>query len=222
MAVRVVVVGAGFGGLGVATPCVVEDVTVLDAAATSAGVAENTYPVRRATSLAALLVVGDQPTWGRRYSRSPDPRLHQGTAAADGLRDLVRTDTRVTALGTSTTCGGSPPATTQRPGTDVVVPTTGRLSTRWSHGSRGRTRSPARPSTPAQWRHDVDLTGKRVAVVGTGRSAIQFVPAIVRRPGGRDDGLPALGAYVVEADRAPTAHHRVLSGIRAYAGRGVS
>ncbi len=30
----------------------------------------------------------------------------------------------------------------------------------------------------AQWRHDVDLTGKRVAVVGTGASAIQFVPKI--------------------------------------------
>jgi cation diffusion facilitator CzcD-associated flavoprotein CzcO len=30
----------------------------------------------------------------------------------------------------------------------------------------------------ATWRHDVDLTGKRVAVVGTGCSAIQVVPAI--------------------------------------------
>jgi cation diffusion facilitator CzcD-associated flavoprotein CzcO len=30
----------------------------------------------------------------------------------------------------------------------------------------------------AQWRHDVDLSGKRVAVVGTGCSAIQVVPAI--------------------------------------------
>jgi cation diffusion facilitator CzcD-associated flavoprotein CzcO len=30
----------------------------------------------------------------------------------------------------------------------------------------------------AQWRHDVDLAGKRVAVVGTGASAIQFVPRI--------------------------------------------
>ena len=30
----------------------------------------------------------------------------------------------------------------------------------------------------AQWRHDVDLAGKRVAVVGTGCSAIQVVPAI--------------------------------------------
>jgi cation diffusion facilitator CzcD-associated flavoprotein CzcO len=30
----------------------------------------------------------------------------------------------------------------------------------------------------AQWRHDVDLKGKRVAVIGTGASAIQFVPRI--------------------------------------------
>ncbi|WP_306253187.1 NAD(P)/FAD-dependent oxidoreductase [Parvularcula sp. IMCC14364] len=31
----------------------------------------------------------------------------------------------------------------------------------------------------ANWRHDVDLTGKAVAVIGTGASAIQFVPEIV-------------------------------------------
>ncbi len=30
----------------------------------------------------------------------------------------------------------------------------------------------------AQWRHDVDLTGKRVAVIGTGASACQFVPTV--------------------------------------------
>ncbi|RXJ73716.1 cyclohexanone monooxygenase [Veronia nyctiphanis] len=30
----------------------------------------------------------------------------------------------------------------------------------------------------SRWQHDVDLTGKRVAVVGTGASAIQFVPKI--------------------------------------------
>ncbi len=35
----------------------------------------------------------------------------------------------------------------------------------------------------AQWRHDVDLVGKRVAVIGTGASAIQFVPGIVDEVG---------------------------------------
>ncbi len=33
----------------------------------------------------------------------------------------------------------------------------------------------------AQWNHDYDLTGKRVAVIGTGASAIQFVPQIAER-----------------------------------------
>ncbi|MEZ0367417.1 flavin-containing monooxygenase [Mycobacterium sp. pUA109] len=33
----------------------------------------------------------------------------------------------------------------------------------------------------AQWRHDVDLTHKRVAVIGTGASAVQLVPEIVGR-----------------------------------------
>ncbi|MGA9871302.1 MAG: NAD(P)/FAD-dependent oxidoreductase [Rhodococcus sp. (in: high G+C Gram-positive bacteria)] len=31
----------------------------------------------------------------------------------------------------------------------------------------------------ARWNHDVDLTGKKVAVIGTGASAVQFVPQIV-------------------------------------------
>lgn len=33
----------------------------------------------------------------------------------------------------------------------------------------------------AQWRHDVDLTGKRVAIIGTGASAVQVIPAIANR-----------------------------------------
>jgi cyclohexanone monooxygenase len=33
----------------------------------------------------------------------------------------------------------------------------------------------------AQWRHDVSLAGRRVAVIGTGASAIQFVPQIAQQ-----------------------------------------
>ena len=33
----------------------------------------------------------------------------------------------------------------------------------------------------ARWRHDVDLTGKRVAVIGTGASAVQVIPKIAPR-----------------------------------------
>ncbi len=38
----------------------------------------------------------------------------------------------------------------------------------------------------ARWNHDVDLTGKRVAVIGTGASAIQIVPAIQEKVGHLD------------------------------------
>ena len=35
----------------------------------------------------------------------------------------------------------------------------------------------------ARWRHDVDLKGKRVAVIGTGASAVQFIPEIAPEVG---------------------------------------
>ncbi len=33
----------------------------------------------------------------------------------------------------------------------------------------------------AEWRHDIDLTGRRVAVIGTGCSALQFVPIVAEQ-----------------------------------------
>ncbi len=35
----------------------------------------------------------------------------------------------------------------------------------------------------AQWRHDIDLTGKRVIVIGTGASALQFIPEVAKVAG---------------------------------------
>ena len=35
----------------------------------------------------------------------------------------------------------------------------------------------------ARWDHDYDFTGKRVAVIGTGASAIQIIPELVKRAG---------------------------------------
>src|SRR5690606_23475290 len=66
---------------------------------------------------------------------------------------------------------------------DIVVPALGQLS------------DPVVPAIPgvetfagpafhsARWRHDVSLAGKRVAVVGTGASAIPLVPGIVDEVG---------------------------------------
>ncbi|MFC9516625.1 flavin-containing monooxygenase [Nocardiaceae bacterium NPDC056970] len=38
----------------------------------------------------------------------------------------------------------------------------------------------------AQWNHDADLTGKRIAVIGTGASAIQIVPQLAAKAGQLD------------------------------------
>ena len=35
----------------------------------------------------------------------------------------------------------------------------------------------------AEWRHDLDLTGKKVAVIGTGASALQFIPEVAQVAG---------------------------------------
>lgn len=57
-------------------------------------------------------------------------------------------------------------------------------------GQLNRPRLPAIPGRESfagvafhsgEWRHDIDLTGKRVGVVGTGASAFQFVPEIARQ-----------------------------------------
>ncbi|CAN5675954.1 NAD(P)/FAD-dependent oxidoreductase [soil metagenome] len=186
---RVVIIGAGFGGLGAARALKQEgitDITVLERADSVGGVwRDNTYP-DAACDVPSPLYSWSwaiNPTWGRRYSKQPEILAYLRDAAArEGLTDLVVTGAEVAScvLGddgvwTVTTADGTAYAA------DLVVTAVGQLS------------NPVIPSVPgvetfagptfhsAQWRHDVDLAGKRVAVIGTGASAIQFVPGIVDR-----------------------------------------
>ena len=60
----------------------------------------------------------------------------------------------------------------------------------------------------AQWRHDVSLTGKRVAVIGTGASAIQIVPEL-QKVAGRLDVYQRTAPHVIpRTDRAYPAAER--------------
>jgi cyclohexanone monooxygenase len=73
---------------------------------------------------------------------------------------------------------------------DPALPALHTLTTRVLISGMGGLSTPAFPAIKGlqnfqgvsfhsqQWRHDYDLTGKRVAVIGTGASAIQFVPQI--------------------------------------------
>ncbi|MEP9361421.1 NAD(P)/FAD-dependent oxidoreductase [Nocardioides sp. CN2-186] len=183
---QIVVIGAGFGGLGVAHALRAEgltDVTILERADTVGGVwRDNTYPGAACDVPSPLYSWSwaTNPAWGRRYSQQPEILAYiERTAADDGLLDLVRTGVDVTSVeyvdgrwrvGTST--GRSYDA-------DVVVSAVGQLSHPVVPPIPGTDTFAGPAFHSAEWRHDVDLTGKRVAVVGTGASAIQFVPGIV-------------------------------------------
>ncbi|NMI01133.1 NAD(P)/FAD-dependent oxidoreductase [Pseudonocardia sp. K10HN5] len=62
----------------------------------------------------------------------------------------------------------------------------------------------------ARWDHDVDLTGKRVAVIGTGASAVQFVPAIADRVAGITVFQRSAPYLIPKPDRRYRAWHQAL------------
>ena len=62
----------------------------------------------------------------------------------------------------------------------------------------------------ARWRHDVPLAGRRVAVVGTGASAVQLVPELRRRRAPRSPSSSAPPPWVMpRQDRAYDAEELV-------------
>ena len=189
---RIVIVGAGFGGLGMAKALRdvgVDDVTILERAAEVGGVwRDNTYPGAACDVPSALYswswALNDR--WPRTYSGQADILAYiQKTAAEQGLLDLVHTGQEVTSAQydevdrtwtVSTAAGATYEA-------DVVINALGQLSNPVIPALPGLDSFDGPSFHSAQWQHDVDLDGKRVLVVGTGASAIQFVPGIVDRVG---------------------------------------
>ncbi len=184
--VRVCVAGTGFSGLGMAIKLQqegIQDFVVLERASGVGGTwRDNTYPGCACDVPSHLYSFSFAPNseWSHVFSRQPEirsylervtdeyglrPRLHLGTDLESGVWDdeamLWRLHTNrgeLTADILVSGCGGLvEPALPQVPGIE-------------------RFTGPAFHS--ARWDHSVDLSGKRVAVVGTGASAIQFVPAI--------------------------------------------
>ncbi len=64
---------------------------------------------------------------------------------------------------------------------DAVISAVGQLNQPRLPDIKGRDSFRGASFHSARWQHDVDLKGKRVAVIGTGASAFQFVPEIARQ-----------------------------------------
>ncbi|AXE26709.1 cyclohexanone monooxygenase [Streptomyces globosus] len=184
--VRVAVIGAGFGGLGAAVRLRREgitDFTILERADSVGGTwRDNSYPGCACDVPSHLysFSFAPNPDWPRTFSGQPHIRAYlERVADTFGLRPHIRLRHEVQSMRWDAerlhweieTSGGALTA-------DVVVSATGPLSEPRLPEVPGLAGFPGKVFHTARWDHDYDLRGKRVAVVGTGASAIQIVPAI--------------------------------------------
>jgi cation diffusion facilitator CzcD-associated flavoprotein CzcO len=187
--VRIAIVGSGFAGLGLAIrlkQAGIDDFVVLERADDVGGTWQaNTYPGCQCDVPSHLysFSFAANPNWSRTYSRQPEiwdylrditrryeigPHIRFGHELKDAAWDDERQRWRVeTSRGAWTA--------------QLLVDATGPLSHPQVPAIKGLDTFEGALFHSAEWDHDHDLDGERVAVIGTGASAIQFVPRIAKR-----------------------------------------
>ena len=192
---RVVIVGAGFGGIAAAIELAghgFDDVTLLDAAPEVGGTWHyNTYPGAACDvpSHFYSYSYAQRRDWTRLCSPQPEILDYVRSVAKDfDVESKVVTSALVTRCRWSDdTCTWT--ITTTQPHGEVeyeaeaIVLATGQLNQPMWPQIDGLNSFAGHSFHSARWDHDYDLRGKRVAVVGTGASAVQFVPAIAPEVG---------------------------------------
>jgi len=184
--VTVAIIGSGFGGIGMAARLIragISDVVLLERAADLGGTwRDNSYPGAACDVPSHLysFSFAPNPDWTRNFSPQPEIWDYLRRVAADeGVTGKIRFREEVTAA------RWDPAACRWH-----VETTAGRLMARFLVSAAGPLSDPLIPAIPgldtfagavfhsAAWDHGHDLTGRNVAVIGTGASAIQFVPQI--------------------------------------------
>ena len=184
---RAIIVGAGFGGVGMAIELRrhgFSDITILEAGREVGGTwSYNTYPGAACDVPSHLYSYSfaQRRDWSRLCSPQAEIlRYLQGVAEDHGITALVRTGTRVTAA--SWDAGAARWQVSTDAGdtleSEVLIVATGQLNQPAVPVLPGRERFTGHSFHSARWDHGYDLRGRRVGVVGTGASAVQFVPAI--------------------------------------------
>lgn len=184
------IIGTGFGGLAAAIELKragFTDLVLFERAHDVGGVwRANTYPGAACDvpSPYYSFSYAPNPRWPRRFSRQP--------AILDYLRDIaerydIRRHIRFGAEVTSAEYDEAAQSWSVRTGSgelvqvDVLVTAVGQLSRPSFPTIKGSKAFGGAAFHSAEWEHSVDLTGKRVAVIGTGASAVQFIPEIQPR-----------------------------------------
>jgi cation diffusion facilitator CzcD-associated flavoprotein CzcO len=184
--IRVAIVGAGFGGLGMAIRLKqsgIEDFVVFERDEEVGGTWwANTYPGCQCDIPSHLYSYSFAPNaeWTRTYPLQPEIREYLRDCAE---RFRVREHIRFR-------CPIERAEWDEQEGVWRLETPDGQFSAQFLIGAPGPLSEPSIPSLPgmddfqgvafhtARWNHDHDLTGRNVAVIGTGASAIQTVPMI--------------------------------------------
>jgi cation diffusion facilitator CzcD-associated flavoprotein CzcO len=186
----VIIVGGGLSGLAMGMQLVrsgVEDFTILERSDGVGGTwRDNTYPGSGCDVPSHLYSFSFFPksNWTRRFAEQPEILSYaQQCVERFGLGPHLRLGTTVRSAAFDPDTGRWRLFLTSSAGdetleADTVVFACGQLNRPHVPALEG-IESFAGPSWhSARWDHDCDLSGRRVAVVGSGASAIQFVPPV--------------------------------------------
>lgn len=221
---RIAIIGTGFGGLCMAMQLVrvgIRSFTLFEKAETVGGTwRDNTYPGAACDVQSHLYSYSFEPKsdWSRKFGTQAEIRQYlEDCAAKYGLFEHIRFNTEVAGAAFDAARQhwrlDLVDATQER--FDVVVTACGQLNRPSWPNIAGRDAFAGPSFHSARWSHDVALDGKRIGVIGTGASAIQFVPQIVDRAA-RLSLFQRSGAWVVpKPDRAfKTVEQKLFSRFR--------
>ena len=188
--VSAIVVGAGFGGVAAAINLKrngVEDLVVLERGDRIGGTwRANTYPGLACDVPSHLYSYSfaPNPDWSHRYSQGAEIRDYlEATAHRFGIDRHIRFGAEVQRAEWDDDAGRWRVTLTggEELEAEVFVTAVGQLNRPSIPDIQGLETFRGPLFHSAHWDHGVELAGKRVAVLGTGASAIQFVPAIADR-----------------------------------------
>jgi cation diffusion facilitator CzcD-associated flavoprotein CzcO len=183
---EIIIIGAGFAGIGAAIRLLqegIQDFIVLEKAPSLGGVwRDNTYPGCACDVPSALYSYSfaPKPDWSRVFAPQDEIRLYlQDVAAQHGVVPRCRFEHELQEASWSESEQLWHLQTSQGTYTArFVIMACGPMHEPVLPDVPGLAEFPGKVFHSSQWRHDQDLRGQRVAVIGTGASAIQFVPAI--------------------------------------------
>ncbi len=187
---HILIVGTGFAGLGMAIrlrQAGIDDFTILERAAEVGGTwRDNSYPGAACDVESHLYSFSFAPNPGWTRAFAPQTEILQYLVACTDRHDLrrhIRFNTGVTSARFDERTGVWEVETSDGRvlRARVLVSGCGGLSRPALPGIAGLGSFEGKTFHTARWDHSVSLEGRTVAVVGTGASAIQVVPAIAPR-----------------------------------------